>query len=345
MARKKRRPSDKQPEPNPLANHGMMPYLKLFLDSSAASGLSPRTIELRERVLKIFMLWCDGRNLDKPQDITRPILERYRRYLYHYRKKDGDPISFATQQQRLVSVKSFFKWLTKENYILYNPASELELPKVHKRLPRHILTAQEVEQILNQTALHGDLGIRDRAIIETLYSTGIRRAELINLKLYDVDTRNGTLMVREGKGKKDRLLPLGERAGLWISHYIEEIRPELIIGTDDGILFLHEFGEAFHKNRLTDLVKKYIESAGINKSGACHIFRHTMATLMLENGADIRFIQAMLGHSQLSTTEIYTQVSIKKLKEIHTLTHPARMKPELEPEQKTETEPEPENKT
>ncbi len=330
MARKKRRPSDKQPEPSPLANHDMMPYLKLFLDSSAASGLSPRTIELRERVLKLFMLWCDERNLDKPQDITRPILERYRRYLYHYRKKDGDPISFATQQQRLVPIKAFFKWLTKENYILYNPASELELPKVHKRLPKHILTAQEVEQILNQTALHGDLGIRDRAIIETLYSTGIRRAELINLKLYDVDTQNGTLMVREGKGKKDRMLPLGERAGLWINHYVEEIRPELIIGTDDGTLFLHEYGEAFHKNRLTDLVKRYIESAGINKTGACHIFRHTMATLMLENGADIRFIQAMLGHSQLSTTEIYTQVSIKKLKEIHTLTHPARMKPDSE---------------
>ncbi len=335
MARKKRRPSDKQPEPSPIANHNMMPYLKLFLDSSAASGLSPRTIELRERIIKIFMHWCDERNLDKPQDITRPILERYRRYLYHYRKKDGNPISFGTQQQRLVPIKAFFKWLTKENYILYNPASELELPKVHKRLPKHILTAQEVEQILNQTALHGDLGIRDRAIIETLYSTGIRRAELISLKLYDVDIQNGTLMVREGKGKKDRMLPLGERAGLWITSYIEEIRPELVTGTDDGTLFLHEFGEAFHKNRLTDLVKRYIESAGINKQGACHIFRHTMATLMLENGADIRFIQAMLGHSQLSTTEIYTQVSIKKLKEIHTLTHPARMKPESEPENKT----------
>ena len=132
MARKKRRPSDKQPKTSPIANHGMMPYLKLFLDSSAASGLSPVTIELRERVLKIFMHWCDERNLDKPQDITRPILERYRRYLYHYRKKDGDPISFATQQQRLVPIKAFFKWLSKENYILYNPASELELPKVHK---------------------------------------------------------------------------------------------------------------------------------------------------------------------------------------------------------------------
>ncbi len=330
MARKKRRASARQPDSKPINHHGMIPYLKQFLESSAASGLSDRTVEVRERMLRYFIRWCDERNLDKPQDITRPILERYRRYLYHYRKQDGEPISFATQQQRLVPIKAFFKWLTKENYILYNPASEMELPKVHRRLPKHILTAQEVEQILNQTALHGDLGIRDRAILETLYSTGIRRSELIHLKLYDVDTKNGTLMVREGKGKKDRLLPLGERAGLWINYYLETIRPELIAGTDDGTLFLHEYGEAFHKNRLTDLVKKYIEQAGISKPGACHIFRHTMATLMLENGADIRFIQAMLGHSQLSTTEIYTQVSIKKLKEIHTLTHPARMKPETE---------------
>jgi len=330
MARKKRRASDRKPDPNPIDHHGMTPYLKQFLESSAAGGLSPRTIEIRERMLTYFIHWCDERNLDQPQDITRPILERYRRYLFHYRKQDGGPLSFATQQQRLTPIKAFFKWLTQENYILYNPASELALPKVHRRLPKYILTAQEVEQILNQTALHGDLGIRDRAIIETLYSTGIRRSELIHLKLYDVDTKNGTLMVREGKGKKDRLLPLGERAGLWINHYLEGIRLQLVTGTDDGTLFLHEYGEAFHKNRLTDLVKKYIEQAGINKPGACHIFRHTMATLMLENGADIRFIQAMLGHSQLSTTEIYTQVSIKKLKEIHRLTHPARTEPETQ---------------
>ena len=334
--RRKRRSSDKQPEPNPLENHGMMPYLKLFLDSSAASGLSPRTLEQRERELERLMRWCDERDLQQPQDITRPILECYRRSLYHARKKDGDPISFATQRKYLISVKAFFQWLSKENHILYNPASELELPKLHQRLPQHLLTAQEVEHILNQTGLHGDLGIRDRAIIETLYSTGIRRAELVNLKLYDVDTKNGSLMVREGKGKKDRLLPLGQRACLWVQRYIEDIRPSLIIKNDDDTLFLHEFGEPFYKNRLSDLVKKYIEQTGIDKPGACHIFRHTMATLMLENGADIRFIQAMLGHSQLSTTEIYTQVSIKKLKEIHALTHPARMKPEQE--QKTDRE-------
>jgi len=323
MARKKRRAAAQQPDPHPIDHNGITPYLNRFLEHSAAIALSPRTVDIRARMLKRFIHWCDERGLDRPQDITRPILERYRRYLYHYRKSNGEPISFATQQQRLVPIKAFFKWLTKENHILYNPASEMELPRVHRRLPKHILTDTEVGRILNQTMLHGELGIRDRAIIETLYSTGIRRSELVNLKLYDVDTRNGTLMVREGKGKKDRMVPLGQRAGIWIGKYTDEVRPGLVVEPDDGSLFLHEYGEAFHKNRLSDLVKKYIEQAGIDKPGACHIFRHTMATLMLDNGADIRHIQMMLGHSQLSTTEIYTQVSIRKLKEIHALTHPA----------------------
>ncbi len=199
----------------------------------------------------------------------------------------------------------------------------MELPRVHRRLPKHILTAEEVERILAQTALHGDLGVRDRAILETLYSTGIRRSELAHLRLYDVDTRNGTLMVRQGKGQKDRMVPLGKRAGHWIDRYVEEVRPGLVVEPDEGWLFVHEYGEPFAKNRLTDLVKKYIEASGVEKPGACHLFRHTMATLMLDAGADIRHIQAILGHAQLSTTEIYTQVSIQKLKAVHALTHPA----------------------
>jgi len=322
MARCKPKPRAR-PDAYPIAHNGITAYLVRFIDWSAAMGLSDATVEIRRRMLSRFIAWCDERDLEQPQDITRPILERYRRYLYHYRKANGQPLSFATQQQRLVPIKAFFKWLAKENYILYNPASELELPKVHRRLPKQLLSHAEVERILNQTLLHGKLGIRDRAIIETLYSTGIRRAELANLKLYDVDTQNGSLMVREGKGKKDRMVPLGKRAGRWIERYSEDIRPSLIVEPDTGFLFLHEFGEPFKKNRLTDLVKKHIQAAGINKPGACHIFRHTMATLMLDNGADIRFIQAILGHSDLSTTQIYTQVSIAKLKEIHALTHPA----------------------
>jgi len=301
----------------------MAPYLARFLEACAAKGLTPRTVHNRDRLLRRFIHWCGERDLDRPQDITRPILERYRRHLYHRRKPNGEPLTFATQQQQLSAIKAFFKWLAQENYILSNPASEIELPRVHRKLPKHVLTADEVERIVAQTGLRGELGVRDRAIIETLYSTGLRRCEIVQLKIYDADVLNGTLMVREGKGRKDRMVPLGDRAGNWINKYLEAVRPTLVVEPDEGWLFLHEYGEAFKKNRLSDLVRKYIDQSGVEKSGACHIFRHTMATLMLDNGADIRHIQAILGHSQLSTTEIYTHVSIQKLKAVHALTHPA----------------------
>ncbi len=149
--------------------------------------------------------------------------------------------------------------------------------------------------------------------------------ELIGLSVYDIDQERGTVMIRQGKGKKDRMIPIGERALAWIRAYTDKVRHQFALGQDEGTLFLTQQGEAFTPNRLTQLVRDTIDAAGIQKKGSCHLFRHTMATLMLENGADIRFIQAMLGHAELSTTQIYTQVSIVKLKEIHTLTHPARL--------------------
>ena len=144
------------------------------------------------------------------------------------------------------------------------------------------------------------------------------------LTLYDLDTNRHTLMVRQGKGKKDRLIPIGERACAWIDKYLSEVRPQLILEPDHGKLFVTDYGEPYQKNRLSDMVKRYMRLAGV-VHGSCHAFRHAMATHMLEAGCDIRYIQAMLGHSELSTTEIYTQVSIGKLQQIHAATHPARL--------------------
>jgi len=158
--------------------------------------------------------------------------------------------------------------------------------------------------------------------MEVLYSTGIRRSELVKLKVFDVDAHRGTLMIREGKGKRDRVVPLGERALAWIQKYMDASRPHLVPAVDDGELFLTTMGDAMTLQRATDLVGEYVESAKLGKRGACHLFRHTCATAMLENGADTRYIQAMLGHADISTTQIYTQVSIHKLKQVHALTHP-----------------------
>lgn len=169
------------------------------------------------------------------------------------------------------------------------------------------------------------VGLRDRAILEVFYSTGMRRLELVHLTVHNIDAERGTVMIRQGKGKKDRMIPIGERALAWVERYKESARPELVTGKDDGTLFLSQWGEAFQPNAMTALVRHHVEKSGVGKKGACHLFRHTMATLMLEGGADIRFIQAMLGHAELSTTEIYTQVSIRLLKSVHAATHPGRM--------------------
>ncbi|MEY8175019.1 tyrosine-type recombinase/integrase [Burkholderia multivorans] len=193
------------------------------------------------------------------------------------------------------------------------------------RVPKHVLSADEAERILNVPDVTSALGIRDRAILETFYSTGIRRAELTSLHVHDVDHDRGTVMVREGKGKRDRLIPIGARALAWIRKYLDEVRPQLSLAADEGVLFLAVTGDSIGTRSLGLMVSDYIKRSGVNKSGSCHLFRHTMATLMLENGADVRFVQVMLGHAQLTSTQIYTQVAIRALKEIHTATHPARL--------------------
>lgn len=299
-----------------------------YIDWMGFRNYAPKSITNRQTYLGYFVTWCEERGIIKPAEVTRPIIERYQRYLYHYRKPlSGEPLSFRSQHVRLVTVRAFFKWLARKHYLLHNPASELELPRLEKRLPKHVLTVSEVEQVLTQPNLTEPLGIRDRAILETFYSTGIRRMELINLSLYDLDGDRGTLLVRQGKGRKDRMVPIGDRALAWIDKYLSEVRPELVITPDQGFMFLANHGQQFTPDRMTQLVRGYIDQADIGKRGSCHLFRHTMATLMLENGADIRFIQMMLGHAELSTTQIYTQVSIRKLKEVHSLTHPARLEP------------------
>jgi integrase/recombinase XerD len=306
---------------------GLAAFVMRYLEWLRVHNYAEPTLENREVYLGYFVLWCTERGLGRPQEITKPILERYQRALYHWRKKNGEPLTFRGQHARLVPIRGFFKWLTRQNYLLYNPASELELPRLEHRLPKHVLTTSEVEQVMRQPDLSESMGVRDRAMLETLYSTGMRRRELMGLQLFDLDRERGTVMIRQGKGKKDRMIPIGERALAWIDRYQKDVRPELVTGRDPAIrstLFLTHLGEPFTPNRLTQLVREYVQAADLGKSGSCHLFRHTMATLMLENGADIRYIQAMLGHAELSTTQIYTQVSIRKLKEIHTATHPAK---------------------
>lgn len=329
--RQKQRALRKKPQsparphvPDPASTNHLRAYQNAFLEWTVVTGLSEQTAKIRKQALDGFILWCDERSLQQPQDITRPILQRYQSHLYHYRKSNGQPLSFNTQATRLHPIVAFFKWLARDNHILHNPASDLVLPKPPRQLPKHLMSVAEIDSILNQADIATPSGIRNRAILETLYSSGIRRAELIHLSLYDIDTERGTLMVRLGKGRKDRLIPIGARACAWVTRYVQEVRPQFAPAQEQQHLFITDYGEAFEKNRLSDMVKLHMKYAGF-ASGGCHAFRHAMATHMLENGADIRYIQAILGHAELSTTQIYTHVAIGKLKAVHALTHPARL--------------------
>ena len=307
-----------------LATHPLTRWMQAHFEWMLVGGYSEDTVRARRIALKRFIRWCSDRGINAPTEITKPIIERYQRHLFYYRKADGAPLTLGSQFGALAPLKTFFKWLARENHILYNPASELQLPKQPKHLPRTILSVQEVEAILNQADPATAQGLRDRAMLETLYSTGMRRMELPGLALYDVDITRRLVFVREGKGRKDRVIPIGERACAWVEKYVTEARPQLIAGASEA-LFVSDYGEPITPEFLAAKVKRYMQFAGIDKPGATHLFRHACATHMLENGADTRFIQAMLGHADLATTQIYTHVSIEKLKEIHAATHPAKL--------------------
>jgi integrase/recombinase XerD len=308
---------------------------RAFLDFFAwlkVMNYSAGTLITYDRQLRYFIAWCEARSLTRPTEITQAILTRYQRTVSQIEivkpNSDGleEPIrktiAFITQMHYLVPVRQFFRWLAKSHKILFNPAAELELPRRERRLPKAVLSASEAEAVMNQVNMLHPMGLRDRAILETFYSTGMRRQELINLLLYDLDFDRGTVMIRQGKGKKDRVIPIGDRALAWIQKYRNDLRPLLTVGSDEGILFLTKQGEGMTPNTLSRMVRLCVDGAGLGKRGSCHIFRHTMATLMLEQGADVRFVQEMLGHVSLETTQVYTRVSIVKLKEVHTQTHP-----------------------
>ena len=305
----------------------MLGLLNGFLLWQRVQNYSEGTVTSREYQLRYFLNWCEERGIAEPGFVTKQMVERYQRHLFHHRQKNGKGLSFSTQQCHLTGVRMFFKWLKKEKLIEVNPSEDLVLPRVERHLPRGVLRPVEVEELLCRVDIKEPLGLRDRAIMELLYSTGIRRTEAAKLTVYDLNVSSGTLMVRHGKGKKERIVPVGERAVKWLEKYLYESRSSFLQGPDKGVLFLSNSGKGFTPGGMGAAIRKRLLKAGVEGQGCCHIFRHSMATAMLENGADIRYIQHMLGHSYLSTTQIYTQVSIRKLKEVHAKTHPAKLPP------------------
>jgi len=318
-----------------------------YLEHTRARNYSHRTVYRFERHLAYFRKYCEALGLTQARQVTRAVILSYQSYLFHYKKADGSPLSAATQQHWLVCLVRFFSYLTREGLVLYNPASDIDLPRREHRLPRALLSSEDVETILSSIDVTDPMGVRDRAIIETLYSTGIRRMELCNLDIAHVDLGGGgdagggggcgLLRVFLGKGKRDRVVPIGARAITWIEKYLTDVRPTLCPSINNPALFLTRWSTRYTESHLTKVVREIILKAGIIKPGSCHLFRHAFATGLLANGCDIRHIQIMLGHSNLETTQIYTHLAITELQDAHRRFHPASCEKPTPPTETPET--------
>ncbi|WP_016760333.1 tyrosine-type recombinase/integrase [Leptospira weilii] len=323
----------------------------------SGKGHSLSTLQNAYWKLNLFVSWCGMREIRSPTEVTLSVLERYRSQVMSLKNKnDGKDIAHNQKHKRLAVVKDYFGWLVKKRELLVNPSLDWEIPKfVKSSIPHNVLSVEEAERILSLPDVSDVFGLRDRAMLEVIYSTGIRRMELGNLSLSDIDFATNTLLVREGKGKKSRLIPISDRALGWVKKYLEKGRPVLSHNEEEKSLYLNKYGFKMDVNNITSLFSGYRKAAGVEKRQSVHIFRHTTATGMLDNGADIRHVQEMLGHANLSTTQIYTHVAIRKLKEVYDKTHPSLHTPdssslvggaspqkeELEAKDKTKTQEEP----
>jgi integrase/recombinase XerD len=305
-------------------DHPLMGYVDQYLEWRGMTGASERSVRAHDDALKYFIEWCEVRGVSRPEELTRPVLEAYQRTLFLTRRSDGEPLSIRTQLLRLMGLRGWCTWLSRERVVEHNAAADLVLPRAPKTLPKVVPSVQQMARLMAQPDLMEITGARDRAILEVLYSTAMRRMELCNLTLSDLDLDQCTVWIRQGKGRRDRFIPLGERAAQWVQRYLDEVRPHLVVRAEEWSVFLTDYGEAYQPSRLAGLVRRYMRAAGLMQ-GACHALRHACATHMLENGADIRYIQALLGHAELSTTQIYTHVAIGRLKAIHAQTHPSRL--------------------
>jgi integrase/recombinase XerD len=288
----------------------------------AILNYAPGTIKGHLFFLNRFFKYLTELNITELTAVTRDVARDYQTHLYEELNKKGEPNSVFHQNNNLKAVKAFFRYLCENNYLTGDPAKDITYAKTPKRLPRSILSGPEAKKVIHAPDTKTALGYRNRTILEVLYSTGIRRAETINLLLTDVDYHDGYVRVNSGKGDKDRVVPIGKIACRYIENYVKAVRPMLIRDPYNNHLFLSMRGGRLSKNVLWEIVKRCSKKTRIKKNISPHTFRHTCATLMLRNKANIRHIQELLGHASLDSTQVYTSVSITDLKEVHAKCHP-----------------------
>ena len=289
------------------------PELDTFIDHLwLEDGLSKNTLESYRADLSQFAAWLGKRNTQimaaNQADIQQYLAVKF-------------PQSKPRSIGRLIaSMRRFYRYCLRENLIQTDPTLQIESPKLPRSLPKS-LNEQEVEDLLNAPDTRMPIGLRDRAMLELLYASGLRVSELVTVKVNEVSTQDGVVRVT-GKGSKTRLVPMGEEAADWITKYLKEARPEILQKRLSDALFVTARAEAMTRQAFWYLIKRYALQAGISKHMSPHVLRHAFATHLLNHGADLRVVQMLLGHSDISTTQIYTHVARERLKQLHSVHHP-----------------------
>lgn len=278
-------------------------------------GLSANTRQAYERDLRLFCKTLGFKNSDALVNVSREQITGYMTQL----KEKG--LAAATIARKLAAIKAFYRFMTAEGYMDANPAEVVEAGTKGIKLPR-VLSEDEVVRLLNQPDITSAEGFRDRTMLEVLYATGMRVSELINITLERVDL-NMKYIIAFGKGSKERIVPLGSVAAEFLQQYLEKVRPKLThADRNTNIVFLAFGGHELTRQRFWQIIRAYGRKANINKALTPHILRHSFATHLLDNGADLRSVQELLGHSDISTTQIYTHLTNKRLRDIYAKAHP-----------------------
>lgn len=299
-------------------------FLRDYLKALAVKNYAQGTLNWRRSYLKRLFARLDRQGTREPKNVTTEQIERYLLYLKEeYRTAKGKPLTDSSYQAHLQVITDFFRWLEETGQILISPVVRPSRPKKAKpvKLPV-VLTEEEAVRILESCSTNTPAGLRDRAVLELLYSTGIRRSELLNLDREDFFADRQELLIRQGKGKKDRLVPVGEYAVCFIQGYLKLVRPWLVNSPEEKALFLSMNGTRLAPQTLKLIVAKAVRKSGVTKRVTPHTFRHSIATHLLRNKADIRHIQALLGHDSLLSTEIYTHLTAEDLKQAFEKAHP-----------------------
>lgn len=275
-------------------------------------GLSKNTLESYRADLTQFAAWL-GKSHKQVMTANQADIQQYLAVKFPQSK----PRSIG---RLIASMRRFYRYCLRENLIQNDPTLQIESPKLPRSLPKS-LNEQEVEDLLNAPDISQPIGLRDRAMLELLYASGLRVSELVTVKVNEVSTQDGVVRVT-GKGSKTRLVPMGEEAADWITKYLKEARPEILQKRLNDALFVTARAEAMTRQAFWYLIKRYALQAGIHKHMSPHVLRHAFATHLLNHGADLRVVQMLLGHSDISTTQIYTHVARERLKQLHSVHHP-----------------------